>query len=102
MDFSAGAIIYWALGWVLMYGSSKAGLFGLDQFFLSGADSGLFRYWIWAGSGWLANSVGGWAALAVGLFANTPEMKGGGFSQLGIQALGDVSVFAWAFEAARL
>ena len=122
MDFAAGAIVYWALGWALMYGASTGGLFGGSQFFLTGADSTLFRdwmfqvvfaataativsgamaertkfsayivysvfisaliypisgHWIWSGDGWLAqlgfhdfagstvvHSAGGWAALA--------------------------------------
>ncbi len=46
MDFSAGAVAYWALGWGLMYGASVSGLFGSDQFFLGGADSALYRDWM--------------------------------------------------------
>src|SRR6056297_2305761 len=46
MDFSAGAVAYWAVGWGLMYGASLAGFIGSDQFFLSGADSGLYRDWM--------------------------------------------------------
>jgi ammonium transporter, Amt family len=122
MDFSAGAVIFWAIGWALMYGASAGGFIGTDQFFLKNADSTVFRdwmfqvvfaataativsgamaertkfssyliysvfvsgliypisgHWIWSGDGWLASvgfhdfagstvvhSVGGWAALA--------------------------------------
>jgi Amt family ammonium transporter len=46
MDFSAGAIVYWAFGWALMYGASVNGLFGFSQFFLPGADAILFRDWM--------------------------------------------------------
>lgn len=46
MDFCAGAIIYWAVGWALMYGASQNGLFGLSQFFITDADSTLFRDWM--------------------------------------------------------
>ena len=46
---------------------------------------------------------GAWGTLAVGLFANTDDIKGlfygGGFGQLGIQAIGVVSVFIWAMIA---
>ena len=45
MDFSAGAVAFWAIGWAFMYGVSK-GFIGMDQFFLSGADSGVFRDWM--------------------------------------------------------
>ena len=122
MDFSAGAVVFWAVGWAIMYGTSAGGILGTSQFFLSGADSTVFRdwmfqvvfaataativsgamaertkftsylaysvfitgliypisgHWIWSGDGWLAargfhdfagstvvHSVGGWAALA--------------------------------------
>lgn len=39
MDFSAGALLYWAVGWGLMYGTSAGGLVGIDDFFLSGGDA---------------------------------------------------------------
>jgi Amt family ammonium transporter len=47
-----------------------------------------------------------WGTLAVGLFAQTDEMKGlfygGGFGQLGIQALGTITVSGWAFATALI
>jgi len=46
MDFSAGALVYWAIGWAFMYGKSVSGLFGSDQFFLAGADPSVFRDWM--------------------------------------------------------
>lgn len=46
MDFSVGAIAYWIIGWGLMYGASKAGFIGTDQFFLAGADNVVFRDWM--------------------------------------------------------
>jgi len=36
MDFCVGSLAYWAIGFGLMYGTSKALLFGTDKFFLSG------------------------------------------------------------------
>ncbi|AEF82156.1 ammonium transporter [Leadbettera azotonutricia] len=33
MDFCFGAIVYWAVGWGFMYGTSAGGLIGTDQFF---------------------------------------------------------------------
>ena len=45
MDFSVGAITYFAVGWAIMYGSSAGGFFGTDQFFLAGADSAVYRDW---------------------------------------------------------
>ena len=45
MDFSAGAVAFWAIGWAFMYGVSK-GFIGTNQFFLSGADSSMFRDWM--------------------------------------------------------
>jgi Amt family ammonium transporter len=33
MDFCFGAIVYWAIGWGLMYGDDLAGLIGTSQFF---------------------------------------------------------------------
>ncbi len=46
MDFSAGAIIYWAFGWAVMYGTSVSGLFGSSQFFIRGADHFLLTDWM--------------------------------------------------------
>jgi Amt family ammonium transporter len=46
MDFSAGAVIFWAVGWALMYGVSKGGFIGADQFFLKNADPTVFRDWM--------------------------------------------------------
>ena len=46
MDFSGGAIIYLFFGWAIMYGDSVSGLFGSSQFFLSGADSTVYRDWM--------------------------------------------------------
>lgn len=46
MDFSAGAVVYWAVGWALMYGASAGGFIGSDQFFLSSADFIVFRDWM--------------------------------------------------------
>ena len=45
MDFSVGALAYFAIGWGLMYGASVAGWIGSDQFFLAGATSTVFRDW---------------------------------------------------------
>jgi Amt family ammonium transporter len=46
MDFSVGAVAYWAIGWAFMYGTSAGGFIGTSQFFLSGADSSVFRDWM--------------------------------------------------------
>ena len=46
MDFSAGAVAFWAIGWAFMYGSTKSGIIGSDQFFILGADSATLRDWI--------------------------------------------------------
>ena len=46
MDFSVGALAYWAVGWALMYGTSGGGFIGTDQFFIAGADSELYRDWM--------------------------------------------------------
>ncbi|MDC7125997.1 MAG: ammonium transporter [Spirochaetales bacterium] len=45
MDFSVGAVAYFALGWAFMYGATAGGFIGTDQFFLIGADSSLLRDW---------------------------------------------------------
>ncbi len=46
MDFSAGAIMFWAVGWAFMYGGSAAGFIGTNQFFLTGAAASTFRDWM--------------------------------------------------------
>lgn len=46
MDFSVGTIFFWMIGWAVMFGTSRAGIFGTDQFFLRGADMGVFRNWM--------------------------------------------------------
>lgn len=46
MDFSAGALMYFAVGWALMYGDSVGGLFGTGQYLLSGADEVVLRDWM--------------------------------------------------------
>ena len=51
MDFSVGSIAYWAIGYGIMFGASKAGLFGTDGFFLSKGDptvgDGLWQFAYW-------------------------------------------------------
>ncbi len=36
MDFCIGSLFFFFIGWGLMYGTSKSGIFGSDQFFLLG------------------------------------------------------------------
>ncbi len=45
MTISLGVIVYWAVGWGIMYGADFAGLIGIDQFFLIGADNALWNSW---------------------------------------------------------
>ncbi len=46
MDFAAGAIIYFMVGWALMYGSSIGGIIGSDQFFLKGLELPDYAGWM--------------------------------------------------------
>ncbi len=46
MDFSVGAVVFWAVGWAFMYGSSVGGFIGNSQYFIAGADNILFRDWM--------------------------------------------------------
>lgn len=46
MDFSVGALVYWAVGWAIMYGTSVGGFLGSDQFFLKGSSATVFRDWM--------------------------------------------------------
>ena len=50
MDFSMGSIAYWAIGFGLMFGVSKTGLFGTTGFFLSdfkvGGDPWVLAFWM--------------------------------------------------------
>ncbi len=45
MTISLGVLVYWAVGWGIMYGSDAFGLIGIDQFFLKGADNALWNSW---------------------------------------------------------
>ncbi|MBP1909762.1 Amt family ammonium transporter [Methanolobus bombayensis] len=45
MTISLGVIVYWAVGWGIMYGADFAGLIGIDQFFLMGADNAVWNGW---------------------------------------------------------
>ncbi len=51
MDFSLGSLIYWLIGFGIMFGTSAGGLFGTDGFFLSTGDpasgDGLWQYTFW-------------------------------------------------------
>ena len=51
MDFSFGSIGYWAIGFGLMFGADRLGLFGSDGFFLSAASpssgDGLWQFAFW-------------------------------------------------------
>jgi len=51
MDFSAGSLVYFIIGWAIMYGDSILGLFGFSDFFLTSADpgsnAGMFQYASW-------------------------------------------------------
>ncbi len=46
MDFSVGVLLFWMFGWALMFGTSRYGLFGTDQFFLAGAGAKQFMNWM--------------------------------------------------------
>lgn len=52
MDFGLGTIVFWAVGFAIMYGTDVFGLFGTSNFFLSGAvtssgelDAWMYGYW---------------------------------------------------------
>ncbi len=45
MTICLGVVVYWAVGWGIMYGADFAGLIGIDQFFLIGADNALWNSW---------------------------------------------------------
>ena len=51
MDFSVGSIAFWAVGFGIMFGADKAGLFGTSGFFLSTGDpstgDGLWQIAFW-------------------------------------------------------
>ena len=50
MDFSMGSIVYWAVGFGIMFGASKTGFFGTSGFFLSdfkpGGDPWVLAFWM--------------------------------------------------------
>jgi len=45
MTVSLGIVVYWVIGWALMYGADYAGIIGSDQFFMSGADNAVWTSW---------------------------------------------------------
>ncbi|QQO07430.1 ammonium transporter [Breznakiella homolactica] len=46
MDFAFGSIVYWMVGWGLMYGSDKFGLIGTSEFFKGPmGDPAFYRDW---------------------------------------------------------
>ena len=51
MDFSVGSLAFWLVGFGIMFGTSKFGLFGTDGFLLSSADpttsEGLWQFAFW-------------------------------------------------------
>lgn len=51
LDFCMGSLAYWAVGFGIMFGADKLGLFGTDGFFLSaggpGTGDGLWQYAYW-------------------------------------------------------
>ena len=49
MDFSAGSLLYFAIGFGLMYGTSVRGIVGTDNFFLSSFSYGADSAYDWAG-----------------------------------------------------
>jgi len=50
MDFSMGSLVFWAVGFGLMFGASNTGWFGTSGFFLSGYEPGgdpwVLMFWI--------------------------------------------------------
>jgi len=50
MDFSIGSLAFWAIGFGLMFGTTKTGWFGTDGFFLSdfkpGGDPWVLAFWM--------------------------------------------------------
>ncbi len=51
MDFSIGSLAYWAIGFGIMFGASRGGLFGTSGFFLSDGDpstgDGMWKIAFW-------------------------------------------------------
>jgi Amt family ammonium transporter len=45
MTICLGVLIYWLVGWAIMYGESVGGIFGFSQFCLSGADNSTWNAW---------------------------------------------------------
>lgn len=45
MTICLGVVVYWVVGWGIMYGTDASGLIGIDQFFLKGADNAVWNSW---------------------------------------------------------
>lgn len=57
MDFSMGSIIFWAVGFGLMFGATTTGWFGTNYFFLSGAEDGTGRPMSGVATFWIFQTV---------------------------------------------
>ncbi len=77
VDFSAGSIMYWAVGFAFMYGASKGGFIGTSNFFLGDAVQGeSINSWMYAE--WFFQAVFAAAAATIvsGAMAERTNFRG--------------------------